>query len=225
MKNQQVNNLIVNANIDLTIRKPSDFKPRKGYKLVHAKYRRDIAPTADSTHRILGRGYFWTETGTKELCYVIEVPANEAVPLNRMFENEKAEHRREHRCRIWNKKRNKLIMCPFTNNCSECPFKDKPEEIFPSLANMLVSYEEVNQDKAYLPDEAFGSEQSIFYGPQKDEMLEAIKSDDETVFIKLVSLNRQGYELAEIMEKLNLLKEDVEHLGHKLEKYIDDYIG
>ena len=56
-------------------------------------------------------------------------------------------------------------------------------------------------------------------------MLETIKSDDEAAFIKLVSLNRQGYELTEIMEKLNLLKEDVERLGHKLEKYMDNYIG
>ena len=224
MKNQQVSVVINNANIDLTIRKPSDFKPRKGFKLVHVKYIPDVAPTADSTHRILGRGYFWTEKGIKELCYILEVPANEAVPLNRIFENEKAEYRRTHRHKIWNKKHTKLIMCPFTNSCSDCPFKDKPEEIFPSEAEMTVSYEEVNQDKVYAPDEAFGSERIIFYSPQEEEMLKAIKSDDEAVFIKLVSLNRQGYELAEIMKKLNLVREDIERLGHKLEKYMNEYI-
>ena len=55
-------------------------------------------------------------------------------------------------------------------------------------------------------------------------MLTAIKSDDDAVFIKLVSLNRQGYELAEIMEKLNLVRADIERLGHKLEKYVNEYI-
>lgn len=224
MKVQQILVAINNANIDLTIRKPSDYKPRKGFKLVHVKYIPDVAPTADATHRILGRGYFWGEKGVKELCYVLEIPSNESTPLNRMFENEKAEYRRAHRHKIWNKKRTKLIMCPFTNSCSDCPFKDKPEEIFPSEAEMILSYEDVNQDKVCLPDEAFGSEKSIFYNSQEDEMLTAIKSDDEAVFIKLVSLNRQGYELAEIMEKLNLVREDIERLGHKLEKYVDDYI-
>ena len=58
----------------------------------------------------------------------------------------------------------------------------------------------------------------------EEEMLKAIKSDDEAVFIKLVSLNRQGYELAEIMKKLNLVREDIERLGHKLEKYMNEYI-
>lgn len=224
MKAQQVVKVLKNVNIDLTIKKPTDFKPRKGYKLVHEKYIRGVVPTADATHRILGRGYFWTENGTKELCYVLEVPATEAVPLNKMFENEKAEYRRAHRCRIWNKKRTKKIMCPFTNTCSNCPFAEHPEEIFPSEAEMLLSYEEVNQDKVSVPDEAYGSERSIFYGPQEDEMLKAIKSDDEEVFIKLVSLNRQGYELAEIMDKLNLVREDIERLGHKLEQYMDEYI-
>ena len=224
MKVQQVLVALNNANIDLTIRKPSDYKPRKGFKLVHVKYIPDLAPTADATHRILGRGYFWGEKGVKELCYVLEIPANEATPLNRMFENGKAEYRRAHRHKIWNKKRTKLIMCPFTNSCSDCPFKDKPEEIFPSEAEMILSYEDVNQDKVCLPDEVFGSEKSIFYNSQEGEMLTAIKSDDEAVFIKLVSLNRQGYELAEIMEKLNLVREDIERLGHKLEKYMDDYI-
>lgn len=224
MKAQQVVKVIKNVNIDLTIKKPTDFKPRKGYKLVHVKCIRGVIPTADATHRILGRGYFWTENSTKELCYVLEVPATEAVPLNKMFENEKAEYRRAHRCRIWNKKRTKKIMCPFTNTCSNCPFADHPEEIFPSEAETLLSYEEVNQDKVSVPDEAYGSERSIFYGPQEAEMLKAIKSDEEEVFIKLVSLNRQGYELAEIMDKLNLVKEDIERLGHKLEQYMDEYI-
>ena len=224
MKVQQVLVALNNANIDLTIRKPSDYKPRKGFKLVHVRYIPDLAPTADATHRILGRGYFWGEKGVKELCYVLEIPANEAIPLNRMFENEKAEYRRAHRHKIWNKKRTKLIMCPFTNSCSDCPFKDKPEEIFPSEAEMILSYEDVNQDKVCLPDEAFGSEKNIFYNSQEDEMLTAIKSDDDAVFIKLVSLNRQGYELAEIMEKLNLVRADIERLGHKLEKYVNEYI-
>ena len=68
MKVQQASAAINNANIDLTIRKPRDFKPRKGYKLVHERYISGVAPTADST--------------------------TEAIPLNKMFENEKAEYRR-----------------------------------------------------------------------------------------------------------------------------------
>ncbi len=224
MKVQQVLVAINNANIDLTIRKPSDYKPRKGFKLVHVKYIPDVAPTADATHRILGRGYFWGEKGVKELCYVLEIPTNEATPLNRMFENEKAEHRREHRHKIWNKKRTKLIMCPFTNSCSDCPFKDKPEEIFPSEAEMILSYEDVNQDKVCVPAGADGSEESIFYNAQSSEMLCAIKNDEDSTFRSFVFLNKQGYELAEIMEKLNLVRADIERLGHKLEKYVNEYI-
>lgn len=225
MKAQQAAQAISNANIDLTIRKPRDFKPRKGYKLVHLVYSSDLTPTADSDHRVLGRGYFWTEKGIKELCFVIEVPEYEATPLNRMFENEKAEYRRAHRCKIWNKKHTKKIMCPFSNTCSKCTIP--LEERFPSEAeeHQELSFDEVNDEKVSLAPEAHGSAESIFCGVQEQEMMEAIKSQEKQIFFKLISLNRQGFELNEIMEKLDLVMEDVERLGHKLEKYIENYIG
>ena len=227
MSQQKATQAISNAVQELTIKKISDFKARKGYKIVQVKYIPGVSIVTDRNQRILGRGYFWNEKGERELCYALEIPADIATPVKRLFENEKAEHRRKYRHRIWNDKHTKKIMCPFTNSCSKCPFADRPEEILSSEAEEYqeLSFDEVNEDKLSVPDKAFGSEKSIFYGLQEEEMLETIKSDDEAAFIKLVSLNRQGYELTEIMEKLNLLKEDVERLGHKLEKYMDNYIG
>lgn len=220
MKNQQAAQAINNANIDLTIRKPSDFKPRKGYKLVHERQINGVAPTADSTHRILGRGYFWTEKGTKELCYVIEVPTNEAEPLNKMFENEKAKYRRAHRCKISNKKHTKKIMCPFTNTCSKCPFAEHPEEIFPSEAeeHQELSFDEVNEDRLSVSADTFGSEKNILQNLEIQEMMNAIRSLDDPSLFKFVFLLRQGYEYDEIMQELGI---DINGIKDYYVRYID----
>ncbi len=212
---------------ELTIKKISEFKARKGYEIIQVKFIPRVVRATDPKHRILGCGYFWSETGEKEFCYVLEVPADEAAPLLKDFEKIKGENRRKYRHRIWNKKCTKKIMCPFTNFCSKCPFADHPEDIFPSEAeeHQKLSYEEINEEKVSVPPEAYGSEESIFYNYQRQEMMNAIKSHEDPIFVKFLSLNRQGFELAEIMEKLNLVREDIERFGQKLMKYMDDYIG
>lgn len=236
MKNQQVSVVINNANIDLTIRKPSDFKPRcrKGYKLVHERQINGVAPTADSTHRILGRGYFWTEKGTKELCYVIEVPINEAEPLNKMFENEKAENRRAHRCKIWNKKRTKKIMCPFTNTCSKCPFAAHPEEIFPSEAeeHQELSFDEVNEDKLSVSADSFGSAEHTEHNIQMAEMMAKLESlENKTLYI-IASMLNQEHEikvirnrLKDIQNQLHIDDERMEAYAYEYSIYYRNYIG
>ena len=226
MKAQQESAAINNANIDLTIRKPRDFKPRKGYKLVHLKYSRDLEPTADSTHRILGRGYFWTEKGIKELCYVIEVPVNEAEPLNRMFENEKAEYRRAHRCKIWNKKRTKKIMCPFTNTCSKCPYAEHLEEIFPSEAeeHQELSFDEVNEDKLFVAPDSFGSAEYTEHNIQMEEMMAKLKSlEDNTLYIIGTLLN-QEHEIKVIQDRLKDIQNQLHIDDERMEAYATEYI-
>ena len=226
MKAQQASAAINNANIDLTIRKPRDFKPRKGYKLVHLKYSRDLEPTADSTHRILGRGYFWTEKGIKELCYVIEVPVNEAEPLNRMFENEKAEYRRAHRCKIWNKKRTKKIMCPFTNTCSKCPYAEHLEEIFPSEAeeHQKLSFDEVNEDKLFVAPDSFGSAEYTEHNIQMEEMMAKLKSlEDNTLYIIGTLLN-QEHEIKVIQDRLKDIQNQLHIDDERMEAYATEYI-
>lgn len=226
MKAQQASAAINNANIDLTIRKPRDFKPRKGYKLVHLKYSRDLEPTADSTHRILGRGYFWTEKGIKELCYVIEVPVNEAEPLNRMFENEKAEYRRAHRCKIWNKKRTKKIMCPFTNTCSKCPYAEHLEEIFPSEAeeHQELSFDEVNEDKLFVAPDSFGSAEYTEHNIQMEEMMAMLKSlEDNTLYIIGTLLN-QEHEIKVIQDRLKDIQNQLHIDDERMEAYATEYI-
>ena len=225
MKLQEALKAINNANIDLTIRKPSDFKPRKGFKLVHEKYIPDVAPTADDTHRILGRAYFWGEKGIKDLFYVIEVPADEAVPLNRMFENEKAEYRRAHRCKIWNRKRTKLIMCPFTNSCSKCPIP--PEERFPSEAeeHQELSYDEVNEEKLFIDPDTFGSAEHTNLSLEMKEMMAKLRSlEDKTLYILGTLLNLQ-YEYKEIQQYLKLDNDNMEAYAHKYITYYRQYIG
>lgn len=221
MKNQQVSVVINNANIDLTIRKPSDFKPRKGYKLVHERFINGVAPTADPTHRILGRGYFWTEKGTKELCYVIEVPANEAEPLNKMFENEKAKYRRTHRCKIWNDKHTKKKICPFTNTCSNCPFAEHPEEIFPSEAeeHQELSFNEVNEDRLSVSADRFGSAEHTEHNIQMEEMMSKLKSlKDKTLYI-IASVLNQEHEIKVIRERLK----DIQNQLHINDECLEDY--
>lgn len=224
MKVQQASVAIYNANIDLIIRKPRDFKPRKGYKLVHEKYISGVAPTADSTHRILGRGYFWTEKGIKELCYVIEVPTNEAVPLNRMFENEKAEYRRAHRCRIWNKKHTKKIMCPFTNTCSKCPVP--PEDRFPSEAeeHQELSFDEVNEDKLSVSHNVYGSAENMYHKLEMEEMIKAIKTINDQNFLNFVLLFSQGTEYEDIMEELDLDLDDIRVYYERYIYYKNEYL-
>lgn len=226
MKVQQASAKINNANIDLTIRKPRDFKPRKGYKLVHEKYISGVIPTADATHRILGRGYFWTEKGIKELCYVIEVPANKAEPLNKMYENEKAEYRRAHRCKIWNKKRTMKIMCPFTNICSKCPFAEHPEEIFPSEAeeHQELSFDEVNEDKLYADLDTFGSEEHMHLSIEMEEMMAKLKSlEDKTLYVIGTMLNQEN-EIKVIQERLKDIQNQLHIDDERMKAYAIEYI-
>ena len=225
MKAQQASAAINNTNIDLTIRKPSEYKPRKGYKLVHEKYISGVSPTADATHRILGRGYFWGEKGVKELFYVIEVPSNEAEPLNKMFENEKAEYRRSHRCKIWNKKRTKKIMCPFTNTCGKCPFADHPEEIFPSEAeeHQELSFDEVNEDKLYASPDTFGSEEHTYQSLEMEEMMAKLKSlEDQTLYI-IASIANQEHEIKVIQERLKDVQKQFCIDDDQMKAYVSEY--
>lgn len=226
MKAQQAAQAIKKATIDLTIRKPSDFKPRKGYKLVHVKYIRGVAPTTDPTYRILGRGYFWTEKGTKELCYVLEIPTQEAEPLIKDFEKVKGENRRKNRHKIWNKKRTKKIMCPFTNSCSKCPFADHPEEIFPSEAeeHQELSYEEINDEKISVSPRAHGSAESILYSIEAQEMMKAIRALDDQTLYDFVDLFRQGYEYEEIMKELGLDFDGIKTYYFKYIEYKNIYL-
>lgn len=224
MKNQQTAKAISNANTDLTIRKPSDYKSRKGYKLVHERYISGVTPTADSIHRILGRGYFWTENNTKELCFVIEVPAAEAIPLNRMFENEKAAYRRAHRCKIWNEKHTKKIMCPYTNTCSKCPYL--PKERFPSEAEEYqeLSYEEINEDKISVSPSSFGSEEHMHLSIEMEEMTEKLKSlEDKTLYIIGTILN-QEHEIKDIQDKLKDIQSQLHIDDERMEAYATEYI-
>lgn len=225
MKAQQASAAINNANIDLTIRKPRDFKPRKGYKLVHMKYSRDLSPTADSTHRILGRSYLYTEKNIKELCFVIEVPVNEADPLNKMFENEKAEYRRAHRCKIWNKKRTKKIMCPFTNTCSKCPFAEHPEEILPCEAeeHQELSFDEVNEDKLHIDPNTFGSAEHMNLSLEMEEMMKKLRSlEDKTLYIIGTILN-QEHEIKVIQDKLKDIQHQFNIDDERMEAYTKEY--
>lgn len=206
MLKKQAEEAISKAAQDITIKKVSDFKAREGYKIIQVKYIPEVVTTTDSQYRILGRGYFWSENGEKELCYALEVPADEAAPLIKDFERIKGESRRKNRHRIWNKKRTKLIMCPFSNSCSRCPFADHPEEIFPSEAeeHQELSFDEVNEKKLSAAPEDYGSTESIYYNLEMQEMMKAIKSLDDQTLFHFVSLLRQGYEYNEIMNELGL---------------------
>ena len=191
---------------ELTIKKISDFKARKGYKIVQVKYIPGVARTLEPNQRILGRGYFWSETGEKELCYALEVPANVADPLKKDFEKVKAENRRKYRHRIWNKKRTKLIMCPFSNSCSKCPFADHPEEIFPSEAeeHQELSYDEINEEKVSVAPGAYGSAESMDRRLEKEQMLQAIKALNDQLFYDFAVLFSQGCEYEDMMEELGI---------------------
>ena len=227
MKKQQLIIKTNDVNINLTIKKASEFKPRKDFKLVHMKYIKDVIPTADATHRILGLGYFWTENRTKELCYVIEIPANEATPINRMFENDKAEYRRAHRCKILNKKHTKLIMCPFSNSCSKCPYADHPEEIFPSEAeeHQEISFDEINEDKLSISTDSFGSAENMNLGLEMDEMMDELNSlEDKTLYNIATILNLES-DINIIKNKLNDIKKQLNIDNEYFNRYITEYLN
>lgn len=226
MLRKKAEEAISNATQDLTIRKVSDFKARRGYKIVQVKYIPGVVTTADPKYRILGRGYFWSENGEKELCYALEVPANEAAPLIRDFERIKGENRRKNRHRIWNKKRTKLIMCPYSNSCSKCPFADHPEEIYPSEAeaHQELSFDEINEETVSAAPENYGSAESIYYNIETQEMMKAIKSLDNQTLFNFVSLLKQGYEYEEIMEELGLDLDGIRDCCLKYIEYKNAYI-
>lgn len=226
MLRKQAEEAISKAIQDFTIKKISDFKARKGYKIVHVRYIPGVVTTTDPKYRILGRGYFWSENGEKKLCYALEVPVDEAIPLIRDFEKVKGENRRKNRHRIWNKKRTKLIMCPFTNSCNKCPFANHPEEIYPSEAetHQELSYDEINDEKLSVAPGGYGSEESILYNLETQEMMKAIRSLNNQTLFKFVSLLRQGYEYDEIMEELGLDLEDIRTCYIKYIKYKKIYV-
>lgn len=219
MLRKQAEKAISKAAQDLSIKKISDFKARKGYKIVPVKYIPGVVTTTEPKYRILGRGYFWSENGKKELCYALEVPACEAEQLIKDFERIKGENRRKNRHRIWNKKRTKKIMCPFTNSCSQCPFADQPEEIFPSEAeeHQEVSFDKINEEKASVAPGNYGSTESILYNLETQEMMRAIRSLDDPTLFKFVSLFRQNYEYEELMKELGL---DLDGIRNYYKKYI-----
>lgn len=222
MKNQQAIQAIVNAANSQETKKASIYRARKGYKIVPVPVIPGVITTVDPDkgQRILGKGFFWNETGELVLCYALEIPANQAAPLNRDFEREKGAFRRAHRCKIWNAKHTKKIMCPFTNTCSKCPFADRPEEVFPSEAkeHQELSFDKVNEDKLSVSPETFGSEENIHQNLEIQEMMKSIRSLDDPSLFKFVSLLRQGYEYDEIMEELDL---DIDDIKDYYTRYIN----
>lgn len=234
MKKQQADKAISNASQNLTIKKISDFKARKGFKIVQVKYIPGVSIVTGENQRILGRGYFWNEHGERELCYALEIPADEATPLNRMFENEKAKYRRSHRCKIWNKKRTKKIMCPYTNTCSKCPYADKPEEKFPSEAeeHQELSFDEVNEDKLSISADSSGSTEHTEYNMQMEEMMAKLESlENKTLYI-IASMLNQEHEikvirnrLKDIQNQLHIDDERMEAYAYEYSIYYRNYIG
>lgn len=211
---------------ELIIKKISDFKARKGYKIVQVKYIPGVARTLEPNQRILGRGYFWSETGEKELCYALEVPANVAAPIKKDFERAKAENRRKYRHRIWNKKHTKLIMCPFTNSCSKCPFADHPEDIFPSEAeeHQEFSYDVINEEKVPVAPGAYGSAESIDHSLEMEQMLQAIKALNDQLFYNFAVLFSQGCEYEDMMEELGIDFDGIKTCYFRYIEYKNEYL-
>lgn len=221
MKNQQAVQAIT-SKANTEAKKASIYKARKGYQIVQVPVIPDVAATVDEDkdQHILGKGFFWSETGELRLCYALEIPEDQATLLNRDFEREKGEYRRSHRCRIWNKKRTKKIMCPFSNSCCKCPYAEHPEEAFPSKAEVYqeLSYDEINDEKLSVAPMDYGSAEYICYNLEAQEMMKAIRSLDDPSFFKFVSLLRQGYEYNEIMDKLGL---DLDGIKDYYVRYIE----
>ena len=228
MKNQQAIQAIVNATNSQETKKVSIYRARKGYKIVPVPVIPGVVTTVDPDkgQRILGKGFFWSEEGELILCHALEIPKDQADPLNRDFENRKGEYRRAHRCKIWNKKRTKKIMCPFTNSCNKCPYANHPEEKLPSEAEEHEerSFDEVNEDKLSVAPENFGSAEHMNLSIEMEEMMEKLKSlEDQTLYILGTLLNLQ-YEYKEIQQYLKLDDDNMEAYAHKYITYYRKYI-
>ena len=228
MLREQTEKIISKAIQEQTNKKASIYKARKGYKIVQVPLIPGVVTTVDEDkdQRILGTGFFWSETDELKLYYALEIPEDQATPLIRDFEREKDEYRRAHRCRIWNKKRTKKIMCPFTNTCSKCPFREHPEEIFPSEAEEQepLSFDEVNQDKLSMSPDSFGSKENMNLSVEMEEMMAKLQSlEDKTLYILGSLLNLQ-YEVKEIQEYLNLDDDSMKSYATEYIAYYHNYI-
>lgn len=227
MKNQQVNKILANAANTQDAKKASIYKARKGYKIVQVPVIPGVVATVDEDkdQHILGKGFFWTETGELKLCYALEIPEDQAAPLNRDFERAKGEYRRAHRCKIWNKKRTKKIMCPFSNSCSKCPYADHPEEIFPSEAeeHQELFFDEVNEDKLSVDPDSFGSAKYMNLSIEMEEMMAKLKSlEDKTLYIIGTILN-QEHEIKVIQDKLKDIQYQLNIDDERMEAYAKEY--
>ena len=228
MKNQQVKKALANAANTQDSQTASIYKARKGYKIVQVPVIPGVVATVDEDkdQHILGKGFFWTETGELKLCYALELPEDQAAPLNRDFERAKGEYRRAHRCKIWNKKRTKKIMCPFSNSCSKCPYADKPEERFPSEAeeHQELSFDEVNEDKLSVSHDCFGSAEYTEHNSQMKEMMAKLKSlEDQTLYIIGTILN-QEHEIKVIQDRLKDIQRKLDIDDERMEAYATEYI-
>lgn len=227
MKNQQVNKVLANAANTQDAKKASIYKARKGYKIVQVPVIPGVVATVDEDkdQHILGKGFFWTEAGELKLCYALEIPEDQAAPLNRDFERAKGEYRRAHRCKIWNKKRTKKIMCPFSNSCSKCPYADHPEEIFPSEAeeHQELFFDEVNEDNLSVDPDSFGSAEYMNLSIEMEEMMAKLKSlEDKTLYIIGTILN-QEHEIKVIQDKLKDIQYQLNIDDERMEAYAKEY--
>lgn len=228
MKNQQVKKVLANEANTQDAKKASIYKAHKGYKIVQVPVIPGVAATVDENkdQHILGKGFFWTETGELKLCYALEIPEDQAAPINRDFERAKGEYRRAHRCKIWNKKHTKKIMCPFSNSCSKCPYADKPKERFPSEAeeHQELSFDEVNEDKLSVSPDCFGSTEHTEHNIQMKEMMAKLKSlEDQTLYIIGTMLN-QEHEIKVIQARLKDIQAKLDIDDEHMEAYVYEYI-
>jgi hypothetical protein len=219
---------ISNATNTQDAKKASIYKARKGYKIVQVPVIPNVVATVDEDkdQHILGKGFFWTETGELKLCYALEIPEDQAAPLNRDFERAKGEYRRAHRCKIWNKKHTKKIMCPFSNSCSKCPYADHPEEIFPSEAeeHQELSFDEVNEDKLAVAPDTFGSAEHTHLSIEMQEMMEKLKSlEDQTLYTIATMLN-QTFEIKAVQEGLKEIQTQLDIDDDSMKAYATEYI-
>ena len=226
MKNQQINKVLANTANTQDAKKASIYKARKGYKIVQVPVIPGVVATVDEDkdQHILGKGFFWTETGELKLCYALEIPEEQAAPLNRDFERAKGEYRRAHRCKIWNKKHTKKIMCPFSNSCSKCSIP--PEERFPSEAeeHQELSYDEVNEDKLSVSPDSFGSAEHMHLSIEMEEMMAKLKSlEDKTLYIIGTMLN-QEHEIKVIQDRLKDIQNQLHIDDERMEAYANEYI-
>lgn len=228
MAKQKAVQAIINAANTQDAKKASIYKARKGYKIVQVPVIPGVAVTvdADKDEHLLGKGFFWSEEGELILCYALEIPAEQATPLNRDFENRKAAHRRAHRCKIWNAKRTKKIMCPFSNSCSKCPYAEHPEEIFPSEAeeHQELSFDEINEDKLSVDPDSFGSTEHMHLSIEMEEMMEKLKSlEDQTLYTIATMLN-QTFEIKAVQENLKEIQTQLDIDDDSMKAYATEYI-